>query len=215
MPRNAVVPLSVRAREAMALRRLSPRTQKAYLGWMRRYHVFCTGRDPAGFGSDQITRFLTELATRQGVSASTQNQALSALLFLYRHVLAVDLPGLADLVHAQRQPRLPIVLTREEVRAILNELTGTPRLMASLLYGSGLRLLECCRLRVQDIDFGRNQILVRRSKGDRDRATILPAGLRPLLASQIESARRLHVHDRQAGAGWVELPEAGREWTWQ
>lgn len=223
MPQNEVVPLSVRAREAMALRRLSPRTQKAYLGWMRRYHLFCEGRDPARFGSEQITRFLTDLATRRGVSASTQNQALSALLFLYRHVLAVDLPWLDDLVHAQRQQRLPIVLTRDEVRAILDELTGTRRLMASLLYGSGLRLLECCRLRIQDIDFGRNQILVRRGKGDKDRVTILPIALRPLLEIQIESARSLHLRDRRAGAGWVELPDAlakklpsaGHEWIWQ
>ncbi len=223
MARIDVVPLSVRAREAMALRRLSPRTQKAYLGWMRRYHAFCGGRDPAGFGGEQVTRFLSELATRQGVSASTQNQALAALLFLYRRVLAVDLPWLDDLVHAHREQRLPIVLSREEVRAILNELTGTRRLMASLLYGSGLRLLECCRLRIQDIDFDRNQILVRRGKGDKDRVTILPTALRPLLETQIESARRLHSQDRQAGAGWVELPHAlakklpaaGREWIWQ
>lgn len=207
----------------MELRRLSPRMQKAYLAWMRRYHAYCAGRDPAGFGGDQVTRFLTELATRDGVSASTQNQALSALLFLYRRVLAIDLPWLDDLVHAHREQRLPVVLSRDEVRAILNELTGTRRLMASLLYGSGLRLLECCRLRIQDIDFGRNQILVRRGKGDKDRVTMLPIGLRPLLETQIESARRLHAQDRQAGAGWVELPDAlakklpnaGREWIWQ
>ncbi len=220
---NPTPRLSERARAAMRLRHFSPRTEEAYLGWMRRYHEFHGRRDPAKLGAEHVTAFLNALATRRHVSASTQNQALAALLFLYRDVLGVELPWLDDLVHARSPGRLPVVLTRDEVRAVLARLDGLPRLMATLLYGCGLRLLECCRLRVKDVDFGRHQITVRRGKGDKDRVTMLPASVKPELAAHLERVRVQHADDLAQGAGWVELPgslarklpSAGRDWAWQ
>jgi len=159
-------------REANRLRHGSRSTEKAYVGWIRRYILFHGTRHPAEMGADEVTRFLSSLAVQGRVAASTQSQALSALLFLYRHVLHQDLPWIDDVVRAKRPRRLPIVLTRHEVQAVIAELHGTPRLMATLLYGSGLRLLECCRLRVQDIDFGMNQIVVRDGKGAKDRRPV-------------------------------------------
>ncbi len=205
------------------MRHFSPRTEEAYLGWMRRYHEFHGRRDPAALGPEHLTAFLNALATRRHVAASTQNQALAALLFLYRDVLGIQLPWLDDLVHAKTPARLPVVLTRDEVRAVLAHMAGEPRLMATLLYGGGLRLLECCRLRVKDVDFGRNQITVRRGKGEKDRATMLPVSIKPELAAHLERVRAQHERDLTAGAGWVELPgalakklpSAGREWPWQ
>jgi integron integrase len=190
---------------------------------MRRYIFFHGKRHPAEMGAPEITRFLTSLAVDGKVAASTQNQALSALLFLYREVLEVDLPWLDDIVRAKRPQRLPVVLTRDEVRAILRRLEGTPRLMAYLLYGAGLRLLECCRLRVQDVDFRSNQIVVRGGKGDKDRVTMLPAAVKTDLARHLEGVREQHRSDLECDAGWVELPtalgrkypNAGREWVWQ
>ena len=157
------------------------------------------------------------------MAASTQNQALSALLFLYREVLGVELPWLDDIVRAKRPARLPVVLTRDEVRAVIERLDGAPRLMACLLYGAGLRVLECCRLRVQDIDFGSNQIVVRGGKGDKDRTTMLPAVAKADLARHLGSVRDQHERDLAIGAGWVELPtalarkypHAARQWVWQ
>ncbi len=174
-------------------------------------------------GAAEITRFLTSLAVKSRVSASTQNQALSALLFLYREVLEQDIPWLDDVVRAKRPQRLPVVLTRGEVRAVLERLDGAPRLMGVLLYGAGLRLLECARLRVKDVDFTSNQIVVRAGKGDKDRTTMLPAAVKADLAKHLERARRQHELDLGQGAGWVELPwalgkkypNAGREWPWQ
>jgi integron integrase len=222
-PPRAPSGIGERARAAMRLRRFSPRTQEAYLGWMRRYWEFSGRRDPAMFGAEHVTAFLNALAERHRVSASTQNQALAALLFLYREVLGLDLPWLDSLVRAKTPARLPVVLTRDEVRAVLGRMSGTPKLMATLLYGSGLRLLECCRLRVKDVDFARNQITVRRGKGDRDRATMLPTSLEPALAAHLERVRAQHRRDLEDGAGQVELPgalatklpAAGREWPWQ
>jgi integron integrase len=190
---------------------------------MRRYYEFHGRQDPAELGAEHVTAFLNALATNERVSASTQNQALAALLFLYREVLGKDLPWLDGLVRAKTPARLPVVLTREEVRAVLSRMEGVPRMMATLLYGSGLRLLECCRLRVKDVDFARNQITVRRGKGDKDRATMLPGALKDDLSLHLERARRQHQHDLAIGAGWVELPgalarklpSAGREWVWQ
>jgi len=215
--------LSERAIEAMRLRRFSPRTQEAYLGWMRRYYEFHGRRDPSSLGPDHVTGFLNHLASHRKVAASTQNQALVALLFLYRHVLGVSLPWLDTLVRASRPARLPVVLTRDEVALVLAHLDGAPHLMATLLYGSGLRLLECCRLRVKDIDFGQNQILVRDGKGGRDRATLLPGSLRGDLERHLATVRSQHRRDVAEGAGWVELPDslgrklpsAGRDWSWQ
>ncbi len=207
----------------MGLRHLSARTQEAYLGWMRRYYEFCGRRDPATLGGPEVTAFLSDLATRGNVAPSTQNQALAALLFLYREVLGRGLPWLDELVHARRPVRLPAVLTRDEVRAMLSRMRGKPLLMATLLYGSGLRLLECCRLRVKDVDFGRRQITVRSGKGAQDRATMLPATVSADLAAHLERMRERHRRDLAEGAGWVELPNAlarklpaaGRDWAWQ
>ena len=222
-PTPAPRPLGERARAAMRLRHLSPRTEEAYLGWMRRYHEFNGRRDPAGFGAERVTAFLNQLVSERDVSASTQNQALSALLFLYRDVLELALPWLDGLVRAQRPARLPVVLSRDEVRAVLRALDGAPQLMTALLYGAGLRVLECCQLRVKDIDFDRHQIIVREGKGDKDRVALLPVGLRAALRAQLEQARLQHEADRARGAGWVELPKAfghkapdeGRSWPWQ
>ena len=174
-------------------------------------------------GAPELTRFLSSLAVEENVAASTQNQALSALLFLYREVLEQDMPWLDDVVRAKRPVRLPIVLTRDEVRAILRQLRGTARLMAILLYGSGLRLLECARLRVQDVDFECHQITVRAGKGDKDRTTTLPTIISVELARHLDVVKKQHDLDLRQGAGWVELPwalarkypNAGREWVWQ
>ena len=174
-------------------------------------------------GGPEVTCFLTALAVERRVAASTQNQALSALLFLYRDVLGVELPWLEDVVRAKRPERLPIVLTRDEVRALIERLSGPPRLMACLLYGAGLRVLECCRLRVQDVDIGSNQIVVRAGKGDKDRTTMLPVTVKPQLVRHLAGVRDQHQRDLAAGAGWVDLPtalarkypHAGRQWVWQ
>ena len=212
-----------RVRAAIQARHYSRRTESAYVAWTRRYIVFHGKRHPAEMGAPEITRFLTALAVDGKVAASTQNQALSALLFLYREVLELDTPWLDGIVRARRPERLPVVLARDEVRAILQRLEGPPRLMAYLMYGAGLRLLECCRLRIQDIDFNRNEIVVRGGKGDKDRVTMLPAAVKTDLHRHVDSMRRQHQRDIQHGAGWVELPSAlarkypnaGREWVWQ
>jgi integron integrase len=212
-----------RVRAALRSRHYSRRTEEAYVAWIRRYIFFHGKRHPGDMGAPEITRFLSSLAVDSNVAASTQNQALSALLFLYRDVLDLDVPWLDDIVRAKRPQRLPIVLTREEVGAVLQRLHGAPRLMAYLLYGAGLRVLECCRLRVQDVDFARNQIVVRSGKGDKDRLTMFPATLKSALAQHLERVREQHEADLQHGAGWVELPtalmrkypNAGREWPWQ
>ncbi len=215
--------LGDRARAAMRLRRLSPRTQEAYLGWMSRYYEFQGRRNPADLGPKHVTAFLSSLATAAKVSASTQNQALAAILFLYGEVLGKHLPRVDDVLRAKRPIHLPVVLSREEVAAVLGRMTGVPRLMATLLYGSGLRLLECCQLRVRGIDFGRNQVFVRRGKGGKDRVTMLPGAVRSDLITHLEQVRRQHEADVAANAGWVELPDAlerglpiaGRDWAWQ
>src|SRR2546426_4290472 len=159
-------------------------------------------------GAPEITRFLSFLAVDGKVAASTQNQALSALLFLYREVLELDVPWLDGLVRAKRPERLPVVLTREEVRTVIQRLEGVPRVMAYLLYGAGLRVLECCRLRVQDLDFAASHIVVRDGKGQKDRVTVLPATVKPALAQHVERMRAQHQADLATGAGWVELPNA-------
>jgi integron integrase len=212
-----------RVRAAVRLRHYSRQTEKAYVAWVRRYVLFHGKRHPKDMGAAELTQFLSSLALNGRVAASTQNQALSGLLFLYREVLEIDVPWLAEIVRAKRPERLPVVLTRNEVRAVLRPLRGAPRLMAFLLYGSGLRVLECCRLRVQDVDFGANQIVVRGAKGDKDRVTVLPSMIKRALAQHLETVREQHQCDLRSGAGWVELPtalarkypNAGREWVWQ
>jgi integron integrase len=212
-----------RVRLAIRALHYSRRTEDAYIGWVKRYIFFHGKRHPSGMGAEEVTRFLSSLALDGRVAASTQNQALSALLFLYREVLQQDLPWLEGIVRAKRPIRLPVVLTREEVQAVLAHLRGTPRLMGILLYGAGLRLLECAQLRVKDVDFGVNQILVRNGKGQKDRVTLLPATAQADLARHLEAVRQQHQRDLRTGAGWVSLPgalerkypNAGREWAWQ
>jgi len=197
-----------RVRQALRLRHYSRRTERAYVGWIRRFVLHHGKRHPREMGRPEVSAFRSHLATHGRVSASTQNQALSALLFLYGQVLSADIGWLDDVVRAKRPARVPVVLTREEVRAVLAELRGREKLMASLLYGAGLRLLECCRLRVKDIEPGRGEIVVRDGKGARDRVTILPGQLIAPLAAQLEQVRAQHERDLAAGAGSVELPLA-------
>ncbi len=212
-----------RVRAAIRLRHYSRRTEKAYVGWIRRFILFHGKRHPDGMAADEITRFLSHLAVEGKVSASTQNQALSALLFLYRDVLGRELAWMDEIVRARRPARLPVVLARGEVAALLRELQGVERLMASLLYGAGLRLLECCRLRVKDIEFSRGELLVRDGKGGKDRVTLLPSGLREPLQTHLAGVSDQHGHDLERGLGSVELPEAldrkypraAFEWGWQ
>jgi len=212
-----------RMREAMRARHYSRRTEEAYVGWARRYILFHRKRHPAQMAESELTDFLTWLAVRKKVSATTQNQALAALLFLYREVLRMEVAWLDNVVRARRHRRLPVVLTREEVRLVLDQLDGLQRLMATLIYGTGMRVMECSRLRIKDVDLAGNQIIVRAGKGNKDRITLLPAVLRTPLARHIERVREQHERDLERGAGWVELPgalglkhpNAGRQWAWQ
>jgi len=212
-----------RVREAVRARHYSRRTEKTYVAWVRRYILFHGKRHPAEMGAAEVSRYLTSLAVEGNVAASTQNQALSALLFLYRNVLEQDLPWLDNVVRAKGPQRLPVVLTRAEVGAIIRQLQGVPQLMALLMYGAGLRLLECARLRVQDVDFAANQIVVRGGKGDKDRVTMLPGTVKTDLIRHLHWVKRQHEGDLRRGAGWVELPwalarkypSAGQEWVWQ
>jgi hypothetical protein len=194
-------------REAVRARHYSRRTEKAYIHWIKRYIFFHGKRHPAELGASEVTAFLTSLAVHDKVAASTQNHALSALLFLYREVLSVELPWLDDVIRPKRPQHLPVALTRDEVRAVLQRLNGAPRLMALLLYGAGLRLLECC-LRVKDVDFATNQIVIRHGKGGKDRVTMLPAAVKAALIAHLERARKQHQADLRHGAGRVELPSA-------
>lgn len=209
--------------DALRSRHYSARTEKAYCLWVRRYIRFHNRRHPAEMGGPEINRFITHLAVNTGVSASTQNQALAGVLFLYRHVLHRDVEDLARVIRARKPKRLPVVLTRDEVVDVLAELSGDKRLMAALMYGAGLRLTECLRLRVQDIDFARNEIYVRNGKGGKDRVTVLPESVREPLTEQLEYARRVHWQDLADGWGRVVLPNAlsrkypnaSAEWLWQ
>jgi len=222
---SAATPPSLleRVRRAIHARHYSPRTEKAYVGWIRRYVLFHGKRHPETLGAAEVSQFLSHLATRARVSASTQNQAFSALLFLYREVLGRELSGLEEVVRAKRPVRLPLVLNRQEVQGVLSRLRGVPCLMASLMYGAGLRLLECCRLRVKDLELARGEITVRDGKGRKDRVTVLPAKLAEPLRTHLETVRRQHELDLASGAGTVALPDAldrkyrraEREWAWQ
>ena len=195
-------------RDAIRRRHYSLRTEQSYVHWIRRFIYFSGRRHPRELGAPEVTGFLNHLARERNVAASTQNQALSALLFLYREALQTPLPWLDDLERAQRPARLPTVLTAVEVRRLLAGMRGTRWLMASLLYGAGLRLRECLTLRVKDVDFGYRQIMVRDGKGARDRVTMLPAPLAEPLKRQIAGAREVHERDLAAGYGTVELPNA-------
>ena len=182
-------------REAVRIRHYSVRTEEAYVGWTKRFILFHGKRHPREMGENEITQFLSALAVHEHVSASTQNQALCALLFVYRHVLDQNPGRLEDVVRARRPQRLPVVLTRAEVKALLDALEGVHWIMASLLYGAGLRLRECLRLRVKDMDFSSHQLLVREGKGNKDRSTTLPSAATAPLAAQLAHVRQLHQHD--------------------
>lgn len=196
----------VRAR--MRVRHYSKRTEQAYLGWIRRFILANGRRHPRDMGGPEVEAFLTQLATTGKVAAGTQNQALSALLFLYREILGVDLPWMENVIRAKRPRRIPTVLSREEVDRLLAGLDGQQWLMAALLYGTGMRLMECLRLRVKDVDFARKEIVVRDGKGGKDRRVPLPNRLREPLHAAIERVRILHLHDLGEGYGAVWLPHA-------
>jgi integron integrase len=210
-------------RQEIRVRHYSIRTEDAYVDWVRRFVRFHGRRHPRELGPGDVAAFLTSLAVDRCVSASTQAQARAALLFLYRHVLGIDLPWLDEVVVAKARRRLPVVLTPSEVRALLHELNGTMGLVASLLYGTGLRLLEGLRLRVKDLEFERRELVVRDGKGGKDRVTVMPENLMLPLQQQLAAARALHARDLAAGHGAVWLPDAlavkypgaARSWGWQ
>jgi len=212
-----------RVRQAARLRHMRRRTEEAYVGWARRFVLFHGKRHPSEMGTAEVVEFLSALAVDRNVSASTQNQALAGLLFLYRVVLGRELEGLDAVVRARRPQRLPVVLSRSEVRTLLDGLSGSHRLVATLLYGGGLRLLEALRLRIKDVDFERHQLSVREPKGGRDRAVPLPRVAEAPLRAQLARVRRLHVADLADGLAGVPLParlaakypNAPREWIWQ
>ena len=212
-----------RVRQSIRLKNYSIRTEQAYVSWVRRFILFHDKRHPRQMGSAEVERFLSHLAVERNVSASTQNQALSALLFLYREVLKKELEYPIDSIRAKRPKRLPTVMTKQEVRNVIGRMTGKNQVMAKLLYGSGLRLMECVRLRVQDLDFGQRQIIVREGKGGKDRATVLPDSLIDLLKRHLRHVKLVHEDDIADGHGGVYLPNAletkypnaHREWIWQ
>lgn len=212
-----------RVHAALRARHYSRRTEEAYVGWIKRFIFFHGKRHPASMGGEEVNAFLTSLAVEGHVSASTQGQALSALLFLYREVLEDPLPWMDDLIRAGRPFRVPIVLTPEEVRQLLDRMTGVPRLVALMMYGGGLRLLECLRLRIKDVNFARHELTIRDPKGRRDRITILARAADTPLREHLDRVRELHQRDLARGYGGVEVPtaldrkfpNAPREWLWQ
>ena len=210
-------------RGKVRLKHYSIRTEQAYVDWIKRFILHFGKRHPRELGAADVEAFLTHLAVAGNVAASTQNQAKSALLFLYREVLETELPWLDNVERARAPKRLPVVLTRDEVHAVLSRLSGTHWLIASLLYGAGLRIMEGLRLRVKDVEFSRKEILVRDGKGFKDRVTMLPAALAAPLAEQLKRVKALHEQDLAAGRGAVYLPyalerkypNASRDWAWQ
>ncbi len=209
-------------RDALRVKHYALRTEQTYINWIKRYILFHHKRHPREMSVPEIEAYLTHLAVKKNVAASTQNQALSALLFLYRHVLKIEL-GPVDAVRAKQSQHLPVVLTPTEVRQVLGFLSGKPQLMAKLLYGSGLRLMECVRLRVKDVNFSQQQLVVRDGKGMKDRITMLPTSITVTLKLHLRHVRDLHQADLAQGFGSVYLPfalerkfpNANREWLWQ
>ena len=210
-------------REQIRLRHYSIRTETVYLEWVKRFIRFHKYRHPQEMGAAEVEAFLSHLAVRRDVAASTQNQALSAILFLYKQVLQIELPWMDGVIRARRPQRLPVVLTRDEVASVLAQLDGTLWLVGSLLYGSGMRLMEVLRLRVKDVEFARGEILIRDGKGQKDRVTMLPRKLAAPLQLHLERVRTLHQQDLQEGFGRANLPHAlarkypnaAAEWAWQ
>ncbi len=212
-----------RVRDACRVRHYSLRTEDAYADWIKRFILFHHKKHPGDMGAPEINQFLTHLAVEGHVAASTQNQAFSALLFLYQKVLQSDPGRIEGVIRARRPKRLPVVLTRSEVRLVLAQLSGSYLLIARLLYGAGLRLLECLRLRVKELDFAQGEILVRHGKGGKDRRTMLPDCLKPDLVQHLDRVRLLHQRDLARGFGSVllpdaldrKLPSASTDWRWQ
>jgi len=204
-------------------RHYSRRTEKSYVSWILKYIYFHNKTHPAKMGENEINQFLTYLATDKHVSASTQNQALSAILFLYKWVLNRELGDFGHVIRAKKTRKIPVVFTRSEVRAIINCMTGTNKLMVMLLYGSGLRLMECLRLRIKDLDFGNTQLVIRDGKGEKDRVTLLATNIVPQLKRHLKQVRKTHNSDLEMGYGKVSLPyalerkypNASSEWHWQ
>jgi integron integrase len=212
------------AREVLRRQHYSIRTEEAYTGWMLRYILFHNKRHPRDMRTEEIEAFLTHLAVDKNVSASTQNQAFNAILFLYRNVLNISLEDAEiNAVRARKKRNLPVVLTKDEVKKVLSAMSGVHQLMAKLIYGSGLRLMECLRLRVHDIDFDMDEIMVRDGKGFKDRITLLPEPIKPALREHLERVKIIHENDLSNGYGRVYLPyalarkypNAGKEWGWQ
>ena len=205
------------------LRHLSLRTEETYRNWIKRFILFHGKRHPQDLDAEAVRSFLTHLAVKEHVAASTQNQAFNALLFLYRQVLKLEPPNIDGVERARQSRNLPVVFTREESNAVIAHMKGEHRLIASVLYGSGLRIMEAVRLRVKDIDFSRHEITVRDGKGEQDRLTMLPQSLKPALAVQVEAVHRLHEEDLKRGGGEVYLPyalerkytNAGTDFLWQ
>ena len=199
-----------RVRYAIRVRQYSLATEKTYLGWIRRFILFHGKRHPADMAKAEIEAFLSHLAVKRQVSPSTQNQALQALLFMYRFVLEIELPWLDDVVRAKPKRRVPVVLSRNEARLLLENVPVAQRLIASLMYGAGLRVTECLRLRVGDLDFSRHTIRIHSGKGGKDRITILPDNLAEALQEQIAGVKAFHEHDIASGGGFAKLPTALR-----
>jgi len=225
VPENTASPkprLLDAVRDCLRLKHYSLRTERAYVDWIKRYIWFHDKRHPLDLGAQQVEAFLTDLAVARKVAASTQNQALAALLFLYKEVLGIELPWLDDIVRAKKPQRLPVVLTVAEVQRLLARLEGSHGLMARMLYGTGMRLMECVRLRVKDVNFERNEIIVRDGKGGKDRVTMLPASLAEPLGEHLKRVRVLFEQDRAEDVPGVYLPDAlekkyphaGKEWGW-
>lgn len=212
-----------RIRDVIRLRHYSSRTEEAYISWVKRFITFHDDRHPEVMGGREVRQYLSYLAIERSVSASTQNQALSAILFMYKHVLERDLGWVSGVTAARRGKKIPVVLSKREVRAILFQLSGTQRLIASLLYGTGMRLLECMGLRIKDVDFDRNQIVVRGGKGDRDRVVMLPASVNRRLRRHLIDVRGLYEHDRNETGAVVTMPaglerkypRAASTWSWE
>ena len=207
----------------MRLKHYSLRTEQTYIQWIKRFIFFHQKRHPREMGAPEVKAFLTDLAVRHRVAASTQNQGLNALVFLYQKVLDLSLGEIGEYARAKRPQRLPVVLTREEVQRLLAATKDTYQLMARLLYGTGMRLMECIRLRVKDVEFARNQIIVREGKGQKDRVTVLPSSIKPALQDHLARIKLRHEQDLKEGYGHVYLPNAlaqkypaaDREWGWQ
>jgi len=221
--RSSIEPVLDQARHLIRLKHYSISTEKTYLSWMERYLLFYDHRDPKEMSGKEVEAFLSHLAVNLNVSASTQNQAFNALLFLYREVLRKELSESINAIRAKKPQRLPTVMTRDEAMKVIGAISGEYQLMVKIIYGSGLRLMECLRLRVKDIDFGNNQIVVRDAKGMKDRVTVLPGNLRQPLHDHLDRVKMLHQNDIASGYGRVYLPyaldrkypNAALEWRWQ